>query len=108
MSSRRGSRAQGTNLKALGLNPRALGLSPKQLGISPRQLGISPKQLAKKRQVMTDLSDELAAKRAAIRAARECTEPSLSAAEAIALLESDLVMVQAAIDALHAEERRAG
>lgn len=57
---------------------------------------------------MTDLSDELAAKRAAIRKARSSTKPDIPAEQVLALLDADLAMIQAAIDALPHEERRAG
>lgn len=57
---------------------------------------------------MTDLSDELAAKKAAIREARNSTNPAVSAEQVMAILKADLARVQAAIDALPHEERRAG
>jgi len=57
---------------------------------------------------MTDLSDEQAAKRAAIRKARNSTKPDIPAEQVLALLDADLAMIQAAIDALPHEERRAG
>ncbi|WP_173571393.1 hypothetical protein [Acetobacter conturbans] len=57
---------------------------------------------------MTDLSDELAAKRAAIRKARSSTKPAVPAEQVLAILKADLACVQAAIDALPHEERRAG
>lgn len=56
---------------------------------------------------MTDLSDELAAKRAAIRKARNSTKPAVPAEQVLAILKTDLARVQAAIDALPHEERRA-
>jgi len=57
---------------------------------------------------MTDLSDELAAKKAAIREARSGTKPAVPAEQVMAILKADLARVQAAIDALPHEERRAG
>ena len=57
---------------------------------------------------MTDLSDELAAKRAAIRKARNSTKPAVPAEQVLAILKADLVRDQAAIAALPHEERRAG
>ena len=57
---------------------------------------------------MTDLSDERAAKKAAIRKARSGTKPTVPAEQVIAILKADLARVQAAIDALPREERRAG
>lgn len=57
---------------------------------------------------MTDLSDEQAAKRAAIRKARNSTKLDVPAEQVLALLDADLAMIQAAIDALPHEERRAG
>jgi hypothetical protein len=57
---------------------------------------------------MTDLSDEQAAKRAAIRKARNSTKPDVPAEQVLALLDADLAMIQAAINALPHEERRAG
>ena len=57
---------------------------------------------------MTDLSDELAAKKAAIREARSNTKPTIPAEQVMAILKADLARVQAAIDALPHEERRAG
>lgn len=57
---------------------------------------------------MTDLSDELAAKRAAIRKARNSTKPTVPAEQVMAILKTDLARVQAAIDALPHEKRRAG
>lgn len=49
---------------------------------------------------MTDLSDERAAKRAAIRKARNSTKPSVPTDQVLALLDADLAKIQAAIDAL--------
>ena len=49
---------------------------------------------------MTDLSNERAAKRAAIRKARNSTKPSVPADQVLALLDADLARIQAAIDAL--------
>lgn len=49
---------------------------------------------------MTDLSDERAAKRAAIRKARNSTKPAVQADQVLALLDVDLARIQAAIDAL--------
>lgn len=49
---------------------------------------------------MTDLSDELAAKRAAIRKARNSTKPAVPAEQVFALLDADLALIQVAIDAL--------
>lgn len=43
---------------------------------------------------MTDLSDELAAKKAAIRKARNSRKPAIPAEEVIAILKADLVRVQ--------------
>jgi len=57
---------------------------------------------------MTDLSDELAAKRAAIRKARNSTKPAVPAEQVLTILKADLARVQSAIDALPHEERRAG
>jgi len=57
---------------------------------------------------MTDLSDELAAKRAAIRTARNNTKPAVPAEQVLAILKTDLARIQTAIDALPHEERRAG
>lgn len=57
---------------------------------------------------MTDLSDELAAKKVAIREARNSTKPTVPAEQVMAILKADLTRVQAAIDALPHEERRAG
>lgn len=57
---------------------------------------------------MTDLSDELAAKKAAISEARNSTKPTIPAEQVIVILKADLARVQAAIDALPHEERRAG
>ncbi|WP_165760090.1 hypothetical protein [Acetobacter cibinongensis] len=57
---------------------------------------------------MTDLSDELAAKRAAIRKARNSTKPAIPAEQVIAILKADLARAQAAIDGLPHRERRAG
>lgn len=57
---------------------------------------------------MTDLSDELAAKKAAIREARNSTKPTIPAEQVMAILKADLARVQKAIDALPHEERRAG
>ena len=57
---------------------------------------------------MTDLSDELAAKRAAIHKARNSTKPAVPAEQVLMILKADLARVQAAIDALTHEERRAG
>ncbi|GCD51184.1 hypothetical protein [Acetobacter pasteurianus] len=57
---------------------------------------------------MTDLSDELAAKRAAIHKARHSTKPAVPAEQVLVILKADLARVQAAIDALPHEERRAG
>ena len=49
---------------------------------------------------MTDLSDERAAKRDAIRKARNSTKPTVPADQVLALLDADLARIQAAIDAL--------
>ena len=49
---------------------------------------------------MTDLSDERAAKRDAIRKARNSTKPAVPADQVLALLDADLARIQAAIDAL--------
>lgn len=57
---------------------------------------------------MTDFSDELAAKKAAIRDARISTRPAVPAEQVISLLKADLTRIQKAIDALPHEERRAG
>jgi len=57
---------------------------------------------------MTDLSDELAAKKAAIREARSSTNPAVPAEQVMTILKADLARVQAAIEALPHEERRAG
>lgn len=57
---------------------------------------------------MTDFSDELAAKKAAIYKARNSTKPAVPAEKAISLLKADLIRIQEAIDALPHEERRAG
>ena len=57
---------------------------------------------------MTDLSDELAAKRAAISKARNSTKPAVPADPVLAILTADRARVPAAIDALPHEERRAG
>lgn len=57
---------------------------------------------------MTDLSDELAAKRVAINKARNSMKPAVPAEKVLTILKSDLARVQAAIDALPHEERRAG
>lgn len=57
---------------------------------------------------MTDLSDELAAKKVAIQKARNSTKPAVPAEQVLAILKADLSRVQAAIDALPHEERRAG
>jgi hypothetical protein len=56
---------------------------------------------------MTDLSDELAAKKSAIHKARSSTKPTVPAEQVLAMLKADLARVQAAIDALPHEERRA-
>ena len=48
---------------------------------------------------MTDLSNELAAKRVAIRLARASTKPAVPADQVLVILEADLAKVQAAIDA---------
>lgn len=47
---------------------------------------------------MTDFSDERAAKRAAIRKARNSTKPTVPADQVFALLDADLARIQAAID----------
>lgn len=57
---------------------------------------------------MTDLSDELAAKRAAIHKARNSTKPAVPAEQVLAILNDNLARIQAVIDALPQEERRAG
>lgn len=57
---------------------------------------------------MTDLSDELTAQKAAIRKARNSIKPAIPAEQVLTILKSDLARVQAAIDALTHEERRAG
>lgn len=57
---------------------------------------------------MSDLTDELAAKRAAIAAARNSDKPALSSDEVLALLESDLTRVQTAIDSMTHSDRCAG
>ncbi|MBR0560746.1 hypothetical protein [Neokomagataea anthophila] len=57
---------------------------------------------------MTDLSDELAAKKAAIRKARNSTKPTVPSEQVLAILKADLARVQSAIDVLPHEERRAG
>lgn len=57
---------------------------------------------------MTDFSDELAAKKAAIYKARNSTKPAVPAEKAISLLKADIIRIQEAIDALPHEERRAG
>ncbi|WP_010518137.1 hypothetical protein [Komagataeibacter oboediens] len=57
---------------------------------------------------MTDFSDELAAKKAAISEARNSTKPAVPAEQVLAILKADLARVQAAIDTLPHEERRAG
>lgn len=49
---------------------------------------------------ITDFSDERAAKRAAIRKARNSTKPAVPADQVLALLDADLARIQAAIDAL--------
>ena len=49
---------------------------------------------------MTDLSDERAAKRDAIRKARNSMKPAVPADQVLALLDADLARIQAAIDAL--------
>ncbi|MBF0852351.1 MULTISPECIES: hypothetical protein [Acetobacteraceae] len=49
---------------------------------------------------MTDLSDERAAKRDAIRKARNSTKPTVPADQVLALLDADLARIQAAIDTL--------
>jgi len=54
---------------------------------------------------VTDLSDELAAKRTAIRKARNSTKPGVPAKQVFALLDADLTLIQVAIDALPHEER---
>lgn len=56
---------------------------------------------------MTDLSGELAAKKAAIRKARNSTKPTVSAEQVLAILEADLARVQTGINALPHEELRA-
>ena len=48
---------------------------------------------------ITDFSDERAAKRAAIRKARNSTKPAVPADQVLALLDADLARIQAAIDA---------
>lgn len=48
---------------------------------------------------MTDLSDERAAKRDAIRKARNSTKPTVPADQVLALLDADLARIHAAIDA---------
>ena len=50
---------------------------------------------------MTDLSDELAAKRAAIIKARNSMKPTVPAEQVLAILRADLARVQTGIDALH-------
>ncbi|WP_179193398.1 hypothetical protein [Acetobacter orientalis] len=57
---------------------------------------------------MTDLSDELAVKRATIRKARNSTKPALPAEQVLAILNDNLARIQAVIDTLPQEERRAG
>lgn len=57
---------------------------------------------------MTDLSDELTARKAAIRKARNSTKPAVSAEQVLIILKADLTRVQAAIDTLTYEECRAG
>lgn len=54
---------------------------------------------------MMDLSDERAAKRAAIRKARNSTKPSVPADQVLALLDADLARIQTAIDALPTRHR---
>lgn len=49
--------------------------------------------------IMTDLSNELAAKRVAIRLARASTKPAVPADQVLVILKADLAKVQAAIDA---------
>lgn len=49
---------------------------------------------------MTDLSDERAAKRDAIRKARNSMKPAVPADQVLALLDADLTRIQTAIDAL--------
>ena len=56
---------------------------------------------------MTDLSDALAAKRAAIRKARANTKPAVPTEQVLAILKADLARVQTAIDTLPHEEHRA-
>ncbi|WP_167331789.1 hypothetical protein [Komagataeibacter rhaeticus] len=48
---------------------------------------------------MTDLSNELAAKRVAIRQARASTKPAVPADQVLVILKADQAKVQAAIDA---------
>jgi len=57
---------------------------------------------------MTDLSDELAAKRAAIHKARNSTKPAIPGEQVLTILKADLARIQAAIDTLPHGERRAG
>ena len=57
---------------------------------------------------MTDFSDELAAKTAAISEARNSTKPALPAEQVLAILNDNLARIQVVIDALPQEERRAG
>lgn len=57
---------------------------------------------------MTDLSDELAAKRAAIHKARNSTKPAIPGEQVLAILKADLARIQEAIDTLPHGERRAG
>jgi len=52
---------------------------------------------------MTDLSDEQAAKRAAIRKARNSTKPDVPAEQVLALLKADLDRAQSAINRLRHE-----
>jgi len=54
---------------------------------------------------MTDLSDELAAKKAAIRAARSSTKPAVPAEQVMVILKTDLIRAQTAINALPHEKR---
>ncbi|CAM3019041.1 hypothetical protein CFR75_14695 [Komagataeibacter xylinus] len=49
--------------------------------------------------IMTDLFNELAAKRVAIRQARASTKPAVPADQVLVILKADLAKVQAAIDA---------
>lgn len=57
---------------------------------------------------MSDFTDELAAKRAAIAAARNSDKPALSSEKVLALLESDLTRVQTVIDNMTHSDRCAG